>query len=176
MQTMIIDSSKLEERVPTEEDLPPFECKFCQEKAFPGHGLNKAMLAMLEKALASQQLIVNCDAHPAEAAEYFNRQSNKLVCQKCVIEQHKDDMLECTPIDNSKMRVEIESAFALLLAHRDKVHIVVHDVEKLLDFEKALNSSDFMNLLNAMDEVLPKPKTPEEVAAQTFPHFALSTI
>lgn len=85
-------------------------------------------------------------------------------------------MLECTPIDNSKMRVLIEAAFALLLAHRDKVNVVVNDVEKLLDFEKALKSSDFMSLLNAMDEVLPKPKTSEEVAAQTFPHFALSNI
>lgn len=134
------------------------------------------MLAMLEKALEQQKLIVKCDAHPTEAAEFFNRQTNRLVCQKCVIEEHKDDLLECTPIDNSKMRVQIESAFAQLLAHRDKVNIVVNDVEKLLDFEQALNSSDFLNLLNAMDEVLPKPKTPEELAAQTFPHFPLSNI
>ncbi|TNV81686.1 hypothetical protein FGO68_gene17685 [Halteria grandinella] len=174
--TMIIDSSKLEDRLPTEEDIPPFECRFCQEKSFPGHGVNKAMLSMLEKALDSQKLIVNCDAHPTEAAEYFNRQSQRLVCQKCVIEEHKDSLLECTPIDNSKMRVEIESAFERLIAHREKVNIVVDDVEKLLEHEQALKSSDFMNLLNAMDEVLPKPKSPEELAAQTFPHFSLSTI
>jgi hypothetical protein len=69
------------------------------------------------------------------------------------------------------MRAEIEAAFERLLAHRDRVNMVVADVEKLLDFEKALTSTDFLDLLNEVDEVLPKPKAPEEIAAQIFPAF-----
>lgn len=59
---------------------PQFECQFCHETTFPGSGVNRALLQMLEKALADQKLLVHCDTHPGMTAEYFVRSTNSLVC------------------------------------------------------------------------------------------------
>jgi hypothetical protein len=66
---------------------------------------------MLEKVLADQKLLVHCDTHPGITAEYFSRSTNTLVCQKCLIESHKDSvLLECTAIDGLKMKDKMEEA------------------------------------------------------------------
>lgn len=83
-------------------------------------------------------------------------------------------MLECTPIDTGKMREEMEGAFERLIDHRQKVNIVIENVEKLLQLENALVSSDFLDLLNMVDEVL--PKNLEGLSPPGFPFLNLKTI
>lgn len=56
-----------------------FQCTFCQEKAYQGSGVNRALMSMVEEALKlPQKLSVICDLHPSEVAEYFTK--GRLVC------------------------------------------------------------------------------------------------
>lgn len=96
-----------------------------------------------------------CDQHPGEQAEYFSRFSKRLVCQKCVIESHRDQLSECTLIDRDRVKTEMDLCLDKLIDHKSLVEQAIKEVALLLDHDHTLNSSEFMYLLSQVDQILP---------------------
>ena len=82
-----------------------FKCLLCDSKDNVQLVINRMARKLIEKSLATKNLMVTCDIHKEKMVEYYIKSLNKMVCSKCLLSDYKVNVdesisIECDRLDS----------------------------------------------------------------------------
>ena len=92
-----------------------FSCLICEAHEYKGHGINYYARNIVEKSL-KKGLLVTCDKHKDQSAEFFCVKDKAMICKDCVLFGHIQHITECKPIQRDLLIRYIKKSLKKLYA------------------------------------------------------------
>ncbi len=121
-----------------------FHCRFCKSEKFCGSKPNAYAKEFLEKE--QQGILINCDCEEKLNAELFCKRHQQLLCQGCVIKDHKDHIAECKPLDRGMLEDYMQNVIQYLHKEKEMIQALLETCTKLVERDIVLSSKEFFSI------------------------------